>query len=410
MKLLVLFLDGFHPDYLRNPRAATLRQLAEGGGASELQPVLGYSNANRASLFTGEDPAGHDQWSYFRYDPEGSPFRDGLTRSFRWIDHVPSDLARKALKFGLSKTIVRRSGRARGYPNLSWENVPIRYLSFFDHGERALLDDPETRSLFSIARRQGLAAEWVDLPWGAGGLHVPRVRAALRRSDVVVAYNANMDAAGHWFGPAASRRFNHSLARTDTLAARVAAAAKQEWGPDHAVALVSDHGMAPVHRHVDLLRIVERLPGAMTRFVPFVDSTMARFWFENETGRREVEHALDREGGGRFLARNEMETLGIAFPHRGYGDAIYLLDPGSVFYPAHVSWVRPRGMHGYDPRDPTQTAVFALNDGRGLPARIQATDVLPRLLDVLGLPGPRRGPAGVPDALAAGVGHHGHGH
>jgi len=395
VKLLVIFLDGFHPDYLKHPRAKALADLAARSAVSEMEPVLGFSNANKVSLFTGTAPDVHEQWSYFQYAPDKSPFKTAATQAFRWIDHVPGELPRKGLKFALSKTYVARYGRARGYPKLSWENVPIGLLENFDHTERDLLKGVGVPSLFSIATAHGHRCAWVDVPWYPKDRHLAKLEHAIRENDVVVMYNANMDAAGHWFAPEAGSKFDAWLERTDALVARALGWAREHWGSAFETMLVSDHGMASTMRHVNLPKILKSIPGHGRDFIPFIDSTMARFWFHTDSAKRRVEDAMAAVGNGRFLDESDRRALGVDFAHRGYGDAIYLLEPTTAFYPAYVSWVKPRGMHGYDPRHPTQTAAF-LTTGRTPSPRVRSTTLLNDMLHSIGIrehPPPTRGGA-----------------
>lgn len=409
MKLLIFFLDGFHPSYLAHPGTTNLRDLAERTQLADLEPILGFSNANKVTLFTGTTPDVHEQWSYFEYAPEHSPFDSAGTSAFRWIDALPGDLTRKAAKFGLSKTYVPWFGRRRGYPRLSWENVPVGMLKHFDHTERSL-DRSSVPTLFDHARKAGMNAAWFNVPWYPRAQQLRELDETIRANDIVVMYNANMDAAGHWFAPEPNARFKKWLARTDDLVGRAMSSARRHWGSEHNLMLISDHGMAATTRHINLPRELRKLGGVGRDYIPFIDSTMARFWFRNDSSRARVEELLDRLGHGRVLTREDGRRYGVDFKHKRYGELIYLLEPDTAYYPAYVSWVRPRGMHGYAPDHPTQTALFATS-GKKIPSRVHATEVLRYMLASSGIGRTDEKSASVERALGGGADHdHAPGH
>jgi len=93
------------------------------------------------------------------------------------------------------------------------------------------------------------------------------------------------------------------------------------------------------------------------------DSTMARFWFFNEESRTSISACLMRQRCGRILGDRELQDLGVLFPDRRYGDTIFLLNSGCMFYRSDFhsgNWL-PTGMHGYHPDDPYSDAVFLSN-------------------------------------------------
>jgi hypothetical protein len=134
--------------------------------------------------------------------------------------------------------------------------------------------------------------------------------------------------------------------------------------PDASIAVFSDHGMAPVTDRYDLMKDIEALGWKMPDdYLVVYDSTMARFWFFNEQARASMESCLNGQTCGRILSDPELQDLGIHFPDRRYGETIFLLNSGYMFYRSDFhsgNWL-PTGMHGYHPNDPYSDAVFLSN-------------------------------------------------
>ena len=113
-----------------------------------------------------------------------------------------------------------------------------------------------------------------------------------------------------------------------------------------------DHGMAQIHAHADLLQDLGGIKAEMPRdYVVFLDSTMARFWFADESARREITDRLAARSDGRFLTPEELLSLGADFPDHRYGEEIFLIDPGVLILPSYMGSSPLQGMHGYHPGD-----------------------------------------------------------
>ena len=113
--------------------------------------------------------------------------------------------------------------------------------------------------------------------------------------------------------------------------------------------VISDHGMTRVHAQFDLIDKIEAL-GFSTpeHYLAVYDSTMARYWFFNDRARRAILDELRRTSCGRIIDDAELDHLGILFPDRRYGEAVFLLDPGWLLAASDFNgngW-HPVGMHG----------------------------------------------------------------
>jgi hypothetical protein len=134
--------------------------------------------------------------------------------------------------------------------------------------------------------------------------------------------------------------------------------------PGASIALFSDHGMAPVTHRYDLMKNIDALNLKMPEdYLVVYDSTMARFWFFNEQARTRVEACLRGQTCGQMLDEAEQQRLGVYFPDHRFGETIFLLNSGCMFYRSDFhsgNWL-PTGMHGYHPSDPYSDAVLLTN-------------------------------------------------
>jgi predicted AlkP superfamily pyrophosphatase or phosphodiesterase len=134
--------------------------------------------------------------------------------------------------------------------------------------------------------------------------------------------------------------------------------------PHATLVVTSDHGMAAVRDRFDLVAEIESLGYSMPEdYLAVYDSTMARYWFFHSRAREAVESRLRSLSCGRVLSDAELESLGILFDDRRFGQTIFLLNPGCLIAKSDFNgtgW-RPSGMHGYHPDDPYSDAVFLSN-------------------------------------------------
>src|SRR5439155_8113768 len=110
---------------------------------------------------------------------------------------------------------------------------------------------------------------------------------------------------------------------------------------------------------VDVMATLARLrwhwPGD---YLPFFDSTMARFWWRRPEAREAVREALGGLPGGRWLSPAALAREGAAFPGNDYGEDLWLLDPGCLLVPSFMGPRPVAAMHGYDPAHPEMAAAL----------------------------------------------------
>jgi len=320
---------GFHPSSLPSK--------------ARLKTVLGFSQAALASIFTGLMPEKHGLWLMYSFAREKSPFA--------WLALVPRSVsARRLWLRRLIRWNLACVSRVRGYYSLY--DVP---REIFPH-----LDLPARRDMF-MARGAGTAPTIFDDLDGSAAPHMvwdhrtPETRAfdeleeAVRseKASFYLLYTAGLDSDMHRYGTKAPRVKEHLAWYRDRID-RVAGAARGAGGAE--LVVLGDHGMCDVTSHIDVMKPVEALglqiPGD---YVPFFDSTMARFKINSTRSRGAIEKLLSGRPSGRLMGGVELKDLGVAFPDGRFGDLIFLADPGVIILPSYMGAEPVAAMHGYHP-------------------------------------------------------------
>lgn len=333
-----------------------------------LETILGFSSGALPTLFTGATPAEHGRWLMYRRRSGDSPFR-----GFEWLRFLP----RKVRESGrLSRRLTRLvAGRGvRGYFHLY--DVPRPLLARFDLPERADVFAPgglPVDSLWDSLARRGVA--WQGWNWRtpeAGNFAALERRVAEGDERLLFCYTADLDALLHREGSHGAG-VRARLERYDALLARLVAAARGR-GDDLWIYLLSDHGMVDVEGTLDVSGALDGLSFRWPAdYLVFLDSTMARFWWNGEAARAAVHECLDRLGGGRWLDRPALALAG-APGDAGWGDEVFLVDPGRLIVPSFMGRGALAGMHGYDPAHPDMAALLWSN--RPIPESVRRlTDV-----------------------------------
>lgn len=331
-----------------------------------LDTVLGFSAGAIPALLSGTWPAENGHWVMFHRDPVHSPFGIG-----RLLARAPARIRRSwRLRQWVKERCRRQVG---GYFDLY--EVPWADLAELDVCERANLYAPgglgDIGTLFDdLAARRLRARVW---DWRSDDATNERqfvaavadaARDAAGSPDVLFWYTPSVDALMHAHGVHAAP----VAARLDRLEAAIgeALAAARAGGREAWLYLTSDHGMADVTHHVDVMARLAAAPIRRgTDYHAFYDSTMARFWFAGPVAEAAVRAALAGLPG-RFLAREDEERWGIHFADRRYGEAIWLVDEGGLIVPSFMGSAPVAAMHGYDPATPASRALLLSN--RPLPA------------------------------------------
>jgi hypothetical protein len=327
-------------------------ELAERNGFSpeglerraRLGTVLGYSGAALASIFTGLPPDRHGLWMMYSFASGASPFS--------WLKHLPPSVSMRRLWLRrLLRWKLTYIHGIKGYYSLY--DIPRSVMPYIDIPARGDLFAPRgTGSVRTIldevsARRMpGRVWDYHGDEEGAFGELASTVSRAER--GFYLLYTARLDAELHRSGcrdPGVASRFE----RYGKLIQRVREAAFAR-GRTARLFVLGDHGMCDVKSHVDLMTPVESIGLTVPDdYIPFFDSTMARFRINSERARTALADLLAAQPFGHVLSPQEMTALGVSFPDGRFGDVVFLVDPGTIIVPSFMGREPVAAMHGYHP-------------------------------------------------------------
>lgn len=351
---IVVFIDALGWDVLKGRRFME----QELPFRRKLRSVFGFSSACIPSILTGLMPREHKHWSFFYYSPETSPFKP-----LRLLGWLPRSLVDRGRVRNLISKLIKRLYSYTGYFQLY--NIPFEHVDKFDYCEKSDLFLPggmnRGENIFDHLSRAGIqyhVSDWRDSEEN----NLKTLKEDLEKGEVSFAllYMASMDALLHEVGKE-NPQVDQKLAWYETQLNDVLRNASEHYDQVR-LFICSDHGMATIHTHVDLMSKVEELGLAFGRdYVATYDSTMGRFWFHNEDARERVTRLLEQVPEGRILPSDELAELGCDFEGDQYGELIFLMDAGALIVPSHMGVKPIAGMHGYHPDDPDSDACLLSN-------------------------------------------------
>lgn len=324
----------------------------------KLRSVFGFSSACLPSILTGQQPRDHRHWSCFYFSRKTSPFR--YLRPLRWL---PDSLTGRGRVRHLLSRIIGRVLGFTGYFQLY--NLPFKHIHLFDYCEKKNIFKPRGmnrgKNIFDLLEHFSVQYHVSD--WHKGDeINLDACKQAVASDDINFAflYMASMDALLHQVGKD-SDAVDTKLEWYENKLRELLAVAREQFD-EVRVFICSDHGMATVNRDIDLMSEIEALPLSYGRdYVAVYDSTMARFWFMNDSARACIEEVLATVTCGRILNQAELKALGCDFEGDQFGELIFLLDPGTIIVPSHMGLKTITGMHGYHPDHKDSDAALLSN-------------------------------------------------
>ncbi|WP_295446348.1 alkaline phosphatase family protein [uncultured Thiodictyon sp.] len=324
----------------------------------KLRSVFGFSSACIPSILTGLMPREHRHWSFFYYSPKTSPFKP-----LRLLGRLPRALVDRGRVRNLISKLIKRLYRYTGYFQLY--NIPFKYVDKFDYCEKKDLFVPggmnRGQNIFDYLERAGVPYHVSD--WRVSEqTNLDALKADLTQGKITFAllYMASMDALLHEVGKG-SPQVDQKLAWYETQLEEVLRVAGEHYAQVR-LFVCSDHGMATIHTHFDLMSKIEGLGLEFGRdYTATYDSTMGRFWFHNPVARERIVALLEQVPQGRILRQPELERLGCDFECDQFGELIFLVNAGVLIVPSHMGLKPITGMHGYHPDDADSDASLLCN-------------------------------------------------
>jgi len=323
-----------------------------------LRTVLGFSSGAIPTILTGLPPVQNGHWNLFYYDPEGSPFR--------WIKYL-SFLPDCALDHRVARKLLKEMGRRLLGLGSQFEcAVSPRLMPWFNWLEKKSIYERSgvtgALSIFDELAEQNVSYR-VYTYHHASDEEIFKLAQRDIRDGVAsfyFVYLSEMDRFLHDHCGDQGNKLKERLSWYATNLRKLFATAK-EVNPDADFTVFSDHGMTPVTSQFDLVKHVSSCGFSMPDdYLSIYDSTMGRFWFFNAKAKAGISDKLKSLPCGRILSDVELESLGILFPDRRYGELVFLLHPGWLISNSDFNgkgWM-PVGMHGYHPDDAYSDGIF----------------------------------------------------
>src|SRR5216684_3922125 len=285
----------------------------------------------------------------------------GICRLLRFL---PKPITRRGRVRRVISRLIRRYYGYTGYFQIY--NMPFRYLPLFDYSEKRDIYQKGginggCPTIFDYLRDNRIPFYLSD--WRASEeRNLRALSASLQRGEIRFAYLylAAMDATLHAHGTD-SPRVAAKIQWYEQQLRGILEIAQQKYSQVR-MFLFSDHGMTDTVGLVDLGARIEALGFRLgVDFNAVYDSTMARFWFFNESARERIVEALGAEPHGRILTRTDLAEYGCDFSDSKYGELFFLLEPGHLLCPSYMGETPLAGMHGYAPGHKDSIALFASN-------------------------------------------------
>ena len=323
-----------------------------------LKTILGYSSACDPSIISGLTPSQHGLWSSFYYSPETCPY--AWTRWLRWMPSLFMDYHRT--RYYLSQTI-KKIHKFTGYFQIY--NVPFKYLTYFDYAEKYNIWHggglPQGKTIFDHLLKHQIP-HYIDDSAKSDGEKITDLTEMLKDGNISFAYLllGRLDAVMHAKGTK-DPEVTKLMQWYDEQLNHMIATAEQEYEEVNFY-VFTDHGMHNVQGSYDLQKDIKELGFVFgTDYVAMYDSTMARFWFLNDSARKSITTHLNSLEEGRILKNEELEKLGVYFPDHQYGECVFLMNSNLLIVPSFMGKKSIPGMHGYHPDDPDSYASLSSN-------------------------------------------------
>jgi hypothetical protein len=323
---------------------------------ARFRTVLGFSQAALTTIFSGLMPADHGLWMMYAFREDGGPLR--------WIKLVPRSVSarRRSLRRLMSWSLRRLSG-VQGY--FSLYDVPRDVLPYLDLPARGDIFSPggaaPVRTIFDAIARSGVPARIWDYRVAEDRSFAELEEAVgSGRERFLLLYTAALDSDLHGLG-SGDERIGRRLEWYRRRIERIAAIARDCGGAR--VFVLGDHGMCDVTRRID---VMSRLDGAglsiPSDYIPFYDSTMARFRVFSRNARERIEERLADMPAGRILEPEELRELGVYAADGRFGDLVFLADPGVIISPSFMGEGAVAAMHGYHPNTEDMHSIVVSNE------------------------------------------------
>ena len=366
-KVVYILLDAFRSDYINEKSTPFLFNCSQKGiYYKEVVPSLSF--CERTEIFTGQKPNESGFFTAIGYNPESSEFKKirFLLVFFHYVE-VSLFSWNKKVNY-LFRSIFNKTLRLFGF-KLSCYNIPLNLLRYFSLTEDAFSFFDEKafdgrNNIFKYCSRNNIKVFYDSFT--ALNFHINldddgRLNKVLlnagKNYDLYMIYISAADANGHKYGPDSDRiKYENSL-----LDSKLQNFFKDfcKVEPNTKLIVNGDHGMRTVSNVFNIKKTIETSfrnsnLKLKTDYLFFIDSTILRIWFFNQTAKDYIEDKLltniDLLSYGTYFDEKYANKFNIPYGDRRYGDFLWVANKGVLLFPDFFHKVEPqKGMHGYAP-------------------------------------------------------------
>lgn len=362
--VVLISLDGTTPGEVHRLALPTLEKLAARGvAATRMTPVFPANTfPNHVTLVTGVEPERHGIVNNVFFDPERGFFHYSSDPSWIEVEPIWSLLARHGVASAAFHWVGSEGPWHSGFGPRYWRRFEGTV--------------PESKKVAQILA-------WLDL------------RDSAARPRLITCWFRGADGASHHYGPNSPQVARMLRGQDAALGRLVAGLESRHRFKTTTLIVVSDHGMATVHRRVDLQKALDDAK-LRARVLGGGGFAMVRLVAGETRGERVVQVAR-RLGLEAWLRSDVPADLPADNPR--FADVLVLAPVGTAIERgptlAGPAGRGPgareplRGTHGYRPAEPAMGALFAAA-GRGVRPgshveTVRAVDIAPTILELLGV-------------------------
>ncbi len=340
----MVFIDAFSSTYLNKDYAPFLYDLQQKGYIQSIKQLPAFMGIG-TTLFSGTWPVTNGGWTNFIKKENGKSFSPLMANFFLISDLIPND----RLSWDFRYLIYKLLNKPVPIPNL----IPAYLLKFFVSKMDSIFQDKalgNIPTLFDAIKGSGKTFTIINQFLDSDEKIAERTINYLERgsySDLIYLKFSSLDSFGHKFGP--NSKLNYDRVRIiDTLIKNIIETAKN-CDDDFSFLIFSDHGMSPVSEYIDIFRILSNTSLKICKdYIIFLDSTMARFWFNNEKARQDITYLLPRIKNGYVLTDIDLYENNLPINKAEHGELIFALKEGTVMRPDFFhNHTIMKGMHGH---------------------------------------------------------------
>ena len=322
-----------------------------------IEMQFGYSSTAIPTILSGKTPAEHGHLGLFRFAPKDSPFKAlGMISP---LMRPKSFWNRGRVRNFLSKLVKRLYGFT-GYFQLYL--MPFEKLPLMDYCEKRDLFAPHgmgsVENLRDLLDKSGRPFHISDWRIGDKRNFAAARQALAEGKTFLFVYTAELDALLHRYPVLLDDAIREKL---DWYEREIDSLFKtcRDLGKTLRLTVMSDHGMTPLTKTVDLKSAVEKTGLVFGRdYGACYDSTMLRVTFLKPEAEPAIRAAIAPfENDGRWLTEEEEKHYGIYRADRSFCDALFLMNPGVQIAPSDMGLRPLNGMHGFAPEDKDSQAV-----------------------------------------------------